>query len=165
MRNRSPYWIVAVVATLALGGCFGDQYVTDAPPGSAKEAEKWWSERVESLDIDFLAVLTEASAIHKRNGTTATFVWFFRGRTMVGWYHYDLRLPLPLSDAALAKAKARLVGWAAQGKQPGYRGSGELFWRWEGGRGCSDQRAADIWQEAEKRCGWPQAAGSAIEVK
>src|SRR5262249_42804661 len=114
MRKGFRCGIVVVTFTLAMGGgCFSDEYVTDAPPHAAKDAEKWWAETVEELAPDFLAVLCEASEVHRQSGTTATYVAYFSGRTMVRWCHYETRFPLPLPDAALAKARARLAGWSA----------------------------------------------------
>jgi hypothetical protein len=164
MLKRFSYRIVAVIAALAVGGCAGDQYVTDAPPRSAKDAEKWWAGTLEGLDTDFLAVLCEASEMHRQNGTTATYISLFSGATMARRYHYDLRLPLPLPDAAVARARARLIGWTATGEQPAYQRSGGSRWHWEAGKDCSDQRAAEIWQEAEKKCGWPSAASNAADT-
>jgi hypothetical protein len=162
MLKQSRYLSAVLSFTLTMVGCSGDQYVTDAPPRSAKDAEKWWAETLDRLDPDFLAVLCVASEVHRQNSTTATYISSFSGRTMVGWYHHELRLPLPLSDAAIAKARARLVGWTPSGEQPTYR-SGMSWSHWESGKGCSDQRAAEIWQEAEKKCGWSRAASNAAE--
>jgi hypothetical protein len=162
MRKTYRYLVAVLISALAMVGCAGDQYVTDAPPRSAGEAEKWWARALDRLDPDFLAVLCVASETHRQNGTTATYINSFAGRTMVGWYHQELRLPLPLSDAVVARAKARLVGWASTGEQPSYRSAGSR-WRWEGGKGCSDQQAGEIWQEAERQCGWPRGASKVAD--
>jgi hypothetical protein len=153
---------LVVAFTLAMGGgCFSDQYVTDAPPPAARDAEKWWAQTVEQLPPDFLAVLCEASEVHRQGGTTATYVSSFSGRTMVCWYHYQEQLPLPLPDGALTKASARLAGWSATAAQPSYSTrTGEERRFWEGGEGCSPQKAAEIWQEAEKKCGWSPDQGN-----
>jgi hypothetical protein len=158
---RDP--VAVLICVLVMVGCAGDQYVTDAPPRSAAEAEKWWAETLDRLDPDLLAVLCAASEAHRQNGTTATYIKsMFVGRTMAGWYHRELRLPLPLSEAATAKAKARLAGWKSTGDQPSYRSEG-AWWRWEGGKGCSDEQAEEIGREAEKKCGWPRGVSKSAE--
>jgi hypothetical protein len=165
MLRQSQYPVAVLISALAIVGCAGDQYVTDAPPRSAQEADKWWAETLDRFEPDFLAVLCVASEAHRQNGTTATCIESFSGRTMAGWYHRDLRLPLPLPDTALARAKARLVGWAATGDQPSYDRlpPWQTRWHWEGGKGCSDQKAEEIWQEAEKKSGWRRGDSKAAE--
>jgi hypothetical protein len=151
--------IIALTFPWAFGGCPGfNHYEHDQPPPTAKEAEKWWTDKFDSLDLDFLAALCAASDIHKRHGTTATYAAYSMGRTMAGMYFSESRLPLPLPESAAASAKARLavvqgLGWKPTGDQPSYRAA-YRSWRWEGGNGCSAKKAEEIWREAENRFGW-----------
>jgi hypothetical protein len=163
MLRWSWYRVAPVLCVLAFAGCIGDQYVTEAPPRSAEEAEQWWAGMLERLEPDLVAVLCAASETHRQNGTTATYVNSFVGRTMVASYYRELRLPLPLPDAATAKAKARLVGWVAKGDQASYSPFSRSLWHWEGGKGCSVEKATQIWQEAEKKCGWAQGGDKAAD--
>jgi hypothetical protein len=136
----------------AWSGCIsGDQhYFLIAPPSRPAAAEKWWQEMVEKSDRTLLRVLADVSEVHKQNGTSAEYVWYFRGRTMAGWYIWEQRLPVPLPEAAVERIKLRLEreGFAEQSSQyeaPKYTLS-QI--------GCSDEQAMNIWREAASKYGY-----------
>jgi len=146
--------IIAVTFPWALVGCPGfNHYRYDLPPAAAKDAEKWWADKVDTLDLDFLATLCAASDIHRQLGTTADYVFFFVGRTMAASYYHDWELPLPIPKTAEERAKIRLANWKPSGDEPAYR-SRFRDWFWRGGKGCSSEKAEEIWREAEKKFGW-----------
>ena len=135
---------------LVISGCTDNQYVMIEPPSSPKEAEIWWTGIVDHFDPNFLAVLCAVSDVHKENGTSATYVRSITQRNLAGTYHSEGRLPLPLSDEIREKARVVVENWAFD--KPSGTGSSE--WHWEAGKGCSVERAEEIWREAEKKLGW-----------
>ncbi len=161
MNRSSGVWVALAVVALAMVGCIRgrDQDVLTAPPTSPVEAEIWWDGVVERSTPDFLAVLCAASEIHRRNGTTATRVYSYTGVTMSCKYHFTDKMPLPLPDPVLAKAKIKLAGWTPGGDPHAYRNTREWI-HWEAGTGCTAEQAARIWQEAETACGFAPQAGA-----
>jgi hypothetical protein len=121
--------------------------VDEPPPASSKDYQKWWDEVTDHSGLDFLRVLCEVSEVHRNQGTTATYYTHFQGRTMVGWYYYQARYPVPLPERAVERIKTRL------GQEKIETQSFDHEWQplAEGGRGCSPQQAEIIWRQAKQK--------------
>lgn len=130
-----------------------DQEVIDEPPARAKELARWWQEKIDNMPLPLLAVYAEASEAHRRGGSAATYVDFFQGRTMVGWYRHTSRLPCPPPEHAFARMRQRLKDHQSEITASLDESAAHQFdsgWA-EDCRGCTPERAKAIWEEAKAK--------------
>src|SRR5262245_4827668 len=50
-----------------------DHEKVERPPESADAAVEWWKTTIEKAPLEFLAAFTEATDLHRKRGTSATY--------------------------------------------------------------------------------------------
>jgi hypothetical protein len=131
---------VVAVACLASASCVlvGGR---STPPTDPAAAARWWADRVEEAPPDFLAVYVEAAEVHRRQGTSATYVELRGGHNMLGRVGPEVRLPCPAPAGVLERMREK-AGTS--------RPAGHLLTA-EDCRGCTPEEARRIWTEAADR--------------
>src|SRR5438874_8701172 len=98
-----------VAATLGIGAAICsltscgllNSHEVNAPPIAVREQAAWWEKTTATLPPDLLATYVAASEVHRRQGTSATYVDLHAYPTMLGGPSYELRLPAPPPDGVL----------------------------------------------------------------
>jgi hypothetical protein len=104
----------AIVLTVCclLPGCFlpANNGGVSKPPRDEAGARKWWEEAVASVDAASLRCWYQASEIHRKRGSSATYLrHLYVGQTMAGPYYADDCFPTPIPADLLPKVEARLA--------------------------------------------------------
>jgi hypothetical protein len=95
-----------------LSGCFlfADNHGVSKPPEDEVGARKWWEETLASEDIASLRCWYQASEIHRKRGSSATYLRHqYLGQTMAGSYYIDEYYPTPIPADLLPRVEARLA--------------------------------------------------------
>ena len=151
MTRTSLLLALALLVCLPLACTFLTEVRVSAPPTGGADADRWWRETVDALPPNFLAVYAEASAVHLKKGTAATYIDWYRTPATTDFAQYELRLSSPPPEAALARIKERLQSFkpakeadAADRRQDRVIAAEDL-------QGCSYHQAMDVWHAAEKK--------------
>src|SRR5262245_44894636 len=112
MTRKSVVVILFGVTAVCALACCGllNHHEIDAPPRGVREAAVWWQRTADTLPPDLLATYVAASEVHRRQGTSATYVQVRAYRTMIGGPSYEVRLPAPPPDGVLERMRGRLQG-------------------------------------------------------
>ena len=111
------------------------------PPDNPSEAARWWTERIDSLPRDFLAVYVEAAEVHRKQGTAATYVELRGGHTMIGRVGEEIRLSCPPPDDVLSRMRVKA----------GEISPTQHLLTAEKCRGCTPEEAERIWKDAVQK--------------
>jgi len=103
----SALGVGAVICSLTSCGLLNRQEII-APPTAVREQSAWWAKTTADLSPDLLATYVAASDVHRRQGTSATYVDLHAYLSMLGGPTYELRLPCPPPDGVLDKMRERL---------------------------------------------------------
>src|SRR5262245_668221 len=97
------------VALCSLTSCGRlNSHEVNAPPTAVREQAAWWQKTTAELPPDLLATYVAASEVHRRQGTSATYVDVRAYRSMLGGPSYELRLPCPPPHGVLDQMRERL---------------------------------------------------------
>src|SRR5262245_32585413 len=103
----SSLGVATIICSLTSCGLLNSHEV-NAPPTAVREQSAWWEKTTAELLPDLLATYVAASDVHRRQGTSTTYVDLHAYRTMLGGPSYELRLPCPPPDGVLDKMRERL---------------------------------------------------------
>jgi hypothetical protein len=102
--SRRPALVLTVCGLLA------NNRSVSKPPQDEVGARQWWKETVAREDITFLRCWYQASEIHRKRGSSATYRYYmYVGQTMAGPYYIDQYYPTPIPADLLPKVEARLA--------------------------------------------------------
>jgi hypothetical protein len=139
----------AVICSLTSCGLLNSHEV-NAPPTAVREQSAWWQKTTAELPPDLLAAYVAASEVHRRQGTSATYVELRAFRTMLGGPSYELRLPAPPPDGVLDKMRE----WLRDCDLTRHR---VTLWSFSAEEcvGCTPDEAMHIWHTAIESATFP----------
>ena len=151
MTRKSMQFGLALLVCLPLACALHPEVRVNAPPKTAGvDADRWWEKTVDQLPLPFLAIYAEASEVHQRKSTGATYIDWYKGSTDAGVCQYELQLPTPPPELALARVRERLKGFKADDLPiPDERQDHVVMA--EACRGCTLEQALDVWRDAHKK--------------
>src|SRR5947209_14351724 len=152
MTRTSILVTLALLLCVPLACTFLTEVHVSAPPrGDGADAARWWQETVDGLPLNFLAVYAEASAVHLKKGTAATYVDWHQSPATADLCQYELRLPSPPPEAALARIKDRLQSFKPAKEADAADHRQDHVIAAEDMQGCSYHHAMEVWHAAQKK--------------
>jgi hypothetical protein len=162
-RKLALFLALALLIGLPVSCAMFAMPVVDAPPRGPAAADEWWTQTIDRLPLNFLAVYAAASEVHLKNATTVTYVDWYDYPGTLGVVQHELRLPSPPPEAAMARIRERLQGFKPAEAAPERRNDRVIAA--EECQGCSYPQAMDVWHEADQKINPAKLKGTAPAVK
>jgi hypothetical protein len=150
--SQMPFRLIGpFILCFLLTGCallFNNRSVSK-PPRDPVEAQKWWIETVDTVDVSTLRCWYRASEIHRERGSSVMYFFSWSpGLTMAGPWYCDYYYPTPIPKDVLPRIEARL---AKEKPQDDKDVSGSREWAdWitvKTCKNCTEQEALVAWKE------------------
>jgi hypothetical protein len=149
--SQMPFRLIgALILCYLVTGCtlFFKNRSVSRPPRDPVEAQKWWLETVDTVDVSTLRCWYRASEFHRERGSSAMYFFSFSpGMTMAGPWYCDDYYPTPIPKDLLPRIEARLAKEKTQeDKQVGVNRERIHWITVKECKYCTKQEALEAWK-------------------